>query len=136
MNIRAGPQARLKAKADNSRRKGKAAEQMARRPNSSSAVTAIREFSSPSAFEALLRGTGFTGATARELSWEHLVDPERWWEEVYLSRVGSNGVVIARQDAATVARIKTEYDRLVSQYAVDGGQVALPAVAVLASGSW
>ena len=56
-------------------------------------------------------------------------------EEVYLSRVGSNGVVIGRQDAATVARIKAEYDRLVARYAVDGGQVALPAVAVLASGS-
>ena len=95
----------------------------------------FREFSSPSAFEALLIGTGFIEAIARELSWEHLVDPERWWEEVYLSRVGSNGVVIARQDAATVARIKAEYDRLVERYAVGDGQVALPAVAVLASGS-
>lgn len=56
-------------------------------------------------------------------------------QEVYLSRVGSNGVVIGRQDAATVARIKAEYDRLVARYAVGDGQVALPAVAVLASGS-
>ena len=96
----------------------------------------FREYSSPAAFEALLIGTGFTGATARELSWEHRVDPERWWDEVYLSRVGSNGVVIGRQDAATVARIKAEYDRLIAPYAVGDGQVALPAVAVLASGSW
>jgi SAM-dependent methyltransferase len=95
----------------------------------------FREYCSPSAFEALLIGTGFTEATALDLSWEHRVDPERWWEEVYLSRVGSNGVVIARQDAATVARIKAEYDRLVARYAVGDGQVALPAVAVLASGS-
>ena len=95
----------------------------------------FREYCSPSAFEALLIGTGFTEATARELRWEHRIDPERWWEEVYLSRVGSNGVVIARQDAATVARIKAEYDRLVARYAVGDGQVALPAVAVLASGS-
>ena len=95
----------------------------------------FREYSSPSAFEALLLGTGFIGATARELSWEHRVDPEQWWQEVYLSRVGSNGVVIGRQDAATVASIKAEYDRLVARYSVGDGQIALPAVAVLASGT-
>ena len=98
-------------------------------------VPPFRPYSSPSAFTALLIGTGFAEATARELSWEHRVDPEQWWAEVYLSRVGAYGVVIGRQDAATVARIKAEYDRLVARYAVDGGQVALPAVAVLASGS-
>jgi SAM-dependent methyltransferase len=98
-------------------------------------VPPFREYSSPGAFTALLLGTGFAEATARELSWEHRVDPDRWWAEVYLSRVGSNGLVIGRQDAATVARIKAEYDRLVAPYAVDAGQVALPAVAVLASGT-
>jgi SAM-dependent methyltransferase len=96
-------------------------------------VPPFREFSSPGAFRALLEGTGFTDATARELRWEHQVDPEQWWSEVYLARVGTNGLVIMRQDAATVARIKAEFDRLVAQYAVDGGQVALPAAAVLAS---
>jgi SAM-dependent methyltransferase len=95
----------------------------------------FREYSSPGAFTALLEGAGFAGATARELSWKHRVDPDQWWEEVYLSHVGSNGVVIGRQDPATVARIKTEFDRLVAPYEVDTGQVALPAVAVLASGS-
>jgi len=44
-------------------------------------------------------------------------------------------VVIGRQDTATVARIKTEFDRLIARYAVDPGQVALLAVAVLASGT-
>jgi SAM-dependent methyltransferase len=96
----------------------------------------FREYSSPGAFEALLAGTGFAEATAQRLSWEHRVDPEEWWAEVYLSRVGSYGVVIGRQDSATVARIKAEYDRLIARYAVDGGQVALPAVAILASGTW
>jgi SAM-dependent methyltransferase len=97
-------------------------------------VPPFREFSSPSAFEALLIGTGFAEATARELSWEHRVDPGQWWQ-VYLSAIGSNGLVIARQDAATIARIKTEFDRLIAPYAVDDGRVALPAVAVLASGT-
>ena len=95
-------------------------------------VPPFRIFSSPGAFEALLLGTGFVDAAARELSWEHRVDPGQWWQ-VYLSGIGSNGVVIARQDAATIARIKAEFDRLIAPYAVDGGQVALPAVAVLAS---
>ena len=48
--------------------------------------------------------------------------------------MGSNAVVIGRQHDATVARIKDEFDRLVARYAVDAGQVALPAVAVLGSG--
>jgi outer membrane protein assembly factor BamB/SAM-dependent methyltransferase len=96
-------------------------------------VPPFRIFSSPGAFEALLDGTGFVEAAARRLNWEYRVDPGQWWEEVYLSDVGSTGVVVGRQDAATVARIKTEYDRLIARYAVDEHTVALPAVAVLAS---
>jgi hypothetical protein len=84
---------------------------------------------------ALLAGAGFAGATARPLSWEHRVDPEQWWKDVYLSGVGANGLVIGRQDTATVARIKNEFDRLIARYAVEAGQVALPAVAILASGT-
>ncbi len=97
-------------------------------------VAPFRRHSSPEAFAALLGGAGFGGVTARMLSWEHRVDPREWWEKVYLARVGANGVVIGRQDAATVARISEEFDRLVAPYAVEDGQVALPAVAVLASG--
>jgi len=97
-------------------------------------VPPLRAHSSPDAFAALITGAGFAGATARLLNWEHRVDPGEWWEEVYLSGVGSNGVVIGRQDTATVARIKDEFDRVVARYAVDAGQVALPAVAVLGSG--
>ena len=97
-------------------------------------VPPMRAYSSPDAFAALLAAVGFGGATARLLSWEHRVDPDQWWEEVYLSRVGTTGAVITRQDAATVARIKSEFDRLAARYAVDSGLVALPVVAVLGSG--
>jgi SAM-dependent methyltransferase len=96
-------------------------------------VARFGEYSSPGAFAALLDGTGFVDATAQRVSWEYRVNPESWWEEVFRSGVGSSGVVIGRQDAATVARIKAEYDRLVARYAVGDGQVALPAVAILAS---
>jgi SAM-dependent methyltransferase len=95
----------------------------------------FRAYSSPEAFAALLAEAGFTGATARPLSWEHRVDPEQWWQDVYLSGVGANGVVIGRQDTPTVARIKTEFDRRIARYAVEAGQVVLPVAAVLASGT-
>jgi SAM-dependent methyltransferase len=95
----------------------------------------FREYSSPGAFEALLAGTGFAEVAAQEVSWDYRVRPDAWWQEVYLERVGSNGLLIGRQDAATVARIKAEFDRLIARYAVDDGQVALPAVAILGRGT-
>jgi SAM-dependent methyltransferase len=96
-------------------------------------VSAFGEYSSPGAFSALLDGTGFVSASARAVSWVHRVDPEEWWRDVFLAGVGFSGAVIARQDAATVARIKASYDQLVARYAVGSGEVALPAVAILAS---
>src|SRR6516225_5859501 len=52
----------------------------------------FRAYSSPGAFAALLAGAGFAEAAARQLSWEHRVDPGQWWQEVYLSRVGSTAL--------------------------------------------
>ena len=97
-------------------------------------VPPFRRHSSPEMFAALLTGAGFAGATAQRLTWEHRVDPEEWWE-LYRSRVGSSGVVIGRQDSTTVARIKAEFDRLAARYAAGDGTIALPASAVLASGT-
>jgi hypothetical protein len=94
----------------------------------------FRPYSSPDAFAALLADAGFAEATARLLNWEHRVDPQEWWQ-VYRAQVGSNGAVIARQDDATIERIKTEFDRLVARYAIGDGMVALPATAILASGT-
>jgi SAM-dependent methyltransferase len=94
----------------------------------------FRPHQSPAAFAALLAGAGFAGTSAQLLSWEHRVDPGEWWREVYRSQVGSSGVVIARQDDATIERIKNEYDRLAAGYAAGDGMIALPATAVLASG--
>jgi SAM-dependent methyltransferase len=95
----------------------------------------FRPHQSPAAFAALLAGAGFAGASAELLSWEHRVEPGEWWQEVYRSRVGSAGVVIARQDDATIERVKNEFDRLAARYATGDGLVALPATAVLATGS-
>ena len=91
-------------------------------------------YSSPGAFAALLVGAGFAGTTARLLNWEHRVDPQEWWQ-VHRAQVGTNGAVIARQDDATIERIKDEFDRLAARYATGDGTVALPATAVLATGT-
>jgi SAM-dependent methyltransferase len=96
-------------------------------------VSPFLPHSSPGAFAALLADAGFAETTAQELSWKYQVDPEEWWD-VYRSSVGSNGAVIARQDDATVERIRTEFGRLAAQYATGDGMIALPAVAVLATG--
>ncbi|WP_067485595.1 class I SAM-dependent methyltransferase [Actinomadura hibisca] len=87
------------------------------------------------AFEALVTAAGFADAAAEDITWTHPVDPEEWWELGALARVGSNGVVVGRQDAPTVARIKTAYDRLATRYATADGRIALPAHALLACGT-
>lgn len=86
------------------------------------------------AFRRLVAEAGLTEVAVEEVTWEHAVDPEEWWRAVALSRVGTAGVIVARQDADTVALIKDAYDTIIADYGVDGGQVSLPAHALLASG--
>lgn len=90
------------------------------------------EYGEPVAFRRLVAGAGFEDVSVEEVTWEHVVDPEEWWETGALSRVGTNGVIVGRQDAATVARVKVEYDRIIAAYATADGRVALPAHALLA----
>ncbi|MCP2338023.1 class I SAM-dependent methyltransferase [Actinomadura rupiterrae] len=86
-------------------------------------------------FAALLRDAGFPDASDAELRWTHHVDPEDWWTTGALARVGTNGVIVSRQDAPTVAKIKTAYDRLATRYATPDGLLALPANALIATGT-
>ncbi|XVQ11067.1 class I SAM-dependent methyltransferase [Spirillospora sp. CA-255316] len=95
-------------------------------------VTPFMEYGERAAFERLVRDAGFGDARAEAVTWHHRTDPEEWWETGALSRVGSNGVIIARQDAATIARIKKSYDEIMSGYTVGAGEVSLPAHALLA----
>ncbi|MGW2312182.1 class I SAM-dependent methyltransferase [Actinomadura luteofluorescens] len=92
------------------------------------------EYGEPAAFRRLVVEAGFTEVAVEEVTWEHVVDPEEWWETGALSRVGTNGVIVGRQDAPTVARVKAAYDEIVADYAAGDGKVALPAHALLASG--
>jgi SAM-dependent methyltransferase len=96
-------------------------------------VAPFHPYSSPGAFAGLLAAAGFAETAAQLLTWEHRTDPEQWWD-VYRSSVGSAGAVIARQDDATIERIRTEFGRLAARYDTGDGMIALPAVAVLATG--
>ncbi|WP_242882729.1 class I SAM-dependent methyltransferase [Actinomadura litoris] len=87
----------------------------------------------PVAFRRLMVEAGFADVAVEEVTWEHVTDPEEWWESGALARVGTTGFIVGRQDAATVRRIKAEYDRIIAGYATPDGKVALPAHALLAS---
>jgi SAM-dependent methyltransferase len=90
-------------------------------------VPPFRPYSSPGAFAALLAEAGFTDTAAQVLTWDFRVDPQEWWQ-VYRSSVGSSGAVIARQDDATIERIKGEFGSLAARYATGDGAAPCPPV--------
>ncbi|GAA4622981.1 hypothetical protein GCM10023196_017330 [Actinoallomurus vinaceus] len=96
-------------------------------------VGPFMEYGRPDAFGALVGGV-FRDASVEELDWEFEFEPEDWWRTGALARVGSNGVVLARQDPATIARVKDAYDRILRPYAAGNGTVRVPAHALLARG--
>jgi SAM-dependent methyltransferase len=96
-------------------------------------VSPFMEYGRPDAFAALVGG-GFREAAVRELDWDFTFEPEEWWRTGALARVGSNGVVLMRQDEATIAQVKTAYDRILAPYATGDGRVTVPAHALLAHG--
>ncbi len=97
-------------------------------------VSPFRELGEPAPFAALLRQAGLKAVEVAEVSWEHRVDPEVWWSGP-ASGVGASGVALGRLDPITLGDVKAAYDRLVAQYATPDGLVALPACALLASGT-
>lgn len=97
-------------------------------------VTPFMDYGNLEGFSELFAGAGLSGVAVEQMDWEHAVDPEEWWQTGPMARVGSNGVILARQPPEIVARVKEAYERLVAPYATGDGQVALPAHALLASG--
>ncbi|MBA9002280.1 MULTISPECIES: class I SAM-dependent methyltransferase [Thermomonospora] len=97
-------------------------------------VTPFMEYGNPDAFAGLLREAGAGEAGVEALDWEHVIDPEEWWRTGAMARVGSNAVVLARQDEATIAKVKAAYGRRVEEHRRPDGEVAVPAHALLARG--
>ncbi|MFI0357773.1 class I SAM-dependent methyltransferase [Actinomadura sp. 9N407] len=96
-------------------------------------VSPFMEYGQRAPFRELVRGAGFGEVEVEPLTWNHVVDPQEWWESCALARVGSNGVILARQEPATIDRIKTAYDQIMTRYTVTADQVSLPAHALLAT---
>ncbi|GAA2580826.1 class I SAM-dependent methyltransferase [Actinomadura fulvescens] len=95
------------------------------------AETPFSAHAEPKPFARLLTEAGFEGAAADILRWTHRVDPDAWWADV-LAGTTRTGAAITGQDAATIDRIKAEYDRAAAGYVTAGDEVALPACALLA----
>jgi SAM-dependent methyltransferase len=86
------------------------------------------------AFAGLMAGE-FADAVADRLDWNFTFDPHEWWEAGAMAGVGSNGVVLLRQDPATIARVRQAYDRVLVPYSLGDDRVAVPAHALLAHGT-
>jgi len=82
---------------------------------------------------ALLRGCGYVSVEGAEISWVHTTDPEAWWDGP-AAGIGATGAVLAAQDAATRARVRSQFDLLTAPFAGLDGQLAVPTAAVLVSG--
>jgi hypothetical protein len=82
----------------------------------------------------LLRRTGLTGVICDTITWTHRTDPESWWSGP-ANGIGSAGALMQRQDAGTIARIRTHYDRYTAAYRDADGQLALPTAALVAAAS-
>ncbi|MQA97636.1 MAG: methyltransferase domain-containing protein [Streptosporangiales bacterium] len=95
-------------------------------------ISPFRAYGERDAFAGLLKDATFGEVRVERLDWTHTVDPEDWWAGPR-DGVGSNGVVLSRLDAPTVARVKAAYDHIVAAYATPDGLVALPARALLAT---
>ena len=96
-------------------------------------MTPFMDYGQPAAFTALMAGE-FGDAAVERLDWDFAFEPGRWWEDGAMARVGSNGVVLAMQDEATIAAVRQAYDRMLAPFATGDGQVAVPAHALLARG--
>ncbi|MDI6098870.1 class I SAM-dependent methyltransferase [Actinoplanes sp. NEAU-A12] len=81
----------------------------------------------------LLDQPGLTGVRCDILTWTHHTDAESWWSGP-ANGLGLPGVLMGRQDPATVGRIRDQYDRHTTGYRDAQGRLALPTAALLASG--
>jgi SAM-dependent methyltransferase len=87
-----------------------------------------------SGLSGLLREAGLGEVTCTTISWVHRTDPEDWWAGP-ANGLGSLGVLMKEQPPAMIDRIRSEYDRLAAGYRGADGMLALPAAALLASGT-
>jgi SAM-dependent methyltransferase len=82
----------------------------------------------------LLREAALDDVRCVVVSWVHRVDPEDWWSGP-ANGIGMAGFMMQRQSPSMIARIRQEYDRAIADHRDGDGLLALPAAALLASGT-
>ncbi|HEY3501848.1 MAG TPA: class I SAM-dependent methyltransferase [Actinocatenispora sp.] len=82
----------------------------------------------------LLAVAGLSRPTCRTITWDHRTSAREWWYGA-ASGVGFNGHLVATQPPETVAEIERHFDRLSAEFTGPDGRLALPHVALLASGT-
>ncbi|MEV5610996.1 class I SAM-dependent methyltransferase [Streptomyces sp. NPDC052225] len=83
----------------------------------------------------LLREAGLAGVRGDEIAWDHRAGLDEWWNGFTGVGVGSVGVLLSSLSVEGRADARTHYERLAAELARPDGLLALPHVAVLASGS-
>ena len=86
-------------------------------------------------FAALLQGAGLADVTVTRVSWDLEVEPGAWFDTVARAMPRSGAVIAAAQDGQRAAAREDFASRALRQHGIGGGRVALPAVAVVGSGS-
>jgi SAM-dependent methyltransferase len=80
----------------------------------------------------LLTEVGLTRVRGATISWEFCIDPDHLWAGP-AGGVAGIGRIVSSQTPATRSIMRREYERLISPM-IRGGQLVLPAVALLATG--
>lgn len=90
-------------------------------------------FASDDEFSGLLRSAGLSVVTVRRLSFTHrLSGPDELWDDWLAAGVRTSALILG-QGVETQRRIRAAFERLVRDYAVEGG-LELPVSVKLASG--
>ncbi|TDO39227.1 class I SAM-dependent methyltransferase [Paractinoplanes brasiliensis] len=87
-----------------------------------------------SGLSALLEGAGLTGVTCEVVSWTLRIDPDDWWAGP-AAGLSTAGLILEHQPPSVVPEVRAAFDEVTAPYRTDDGRLALPASALLASGS-
>ncbi|GIE89764.1 class I SAM-dependent methyltransferase [Actinoplanes regularis] len=107
----------------------------AERPTDLPRVAPDRDFPRTSdGLSNLLRQAGLADVGCDTITWNHRTDPESWWNGP-ANGIGSFGLVMQRQTADTIDRVRVQYELHTAAYRDADGRLALPTAALLASAS-
>jgi SAM-dependent methyltransferase len=87
----------------------------------------------PAGLTGLPVSAGLDNVQSRTVEWTWRVDPDDWWSGLR-NGLGTIGYILAAQPPEMVNRIKSSFDDLSASYLDNDGLVAVPTIAVLASG--